>query len=92
MPNSRCTITAEISDCETPDIVMESLIHSVTPCRNVPTPRVTISEWMRKIVIKRPLIRPITAPAASAAMIDQPMPTPLLTFSTAISIEERVMV
>ena len=57
-----------------PLIVIESLSHRVTPCRNVPVPRVTISEWMRKMVMSRPLMSPTTIPIASAASTAQTMP------------------
>ncbi len=76
MPKSRSTITAFIRLGEMPLIVMESLIHRVKPCRKVPVPSVTMSEWMRKTVISSPLITPTASPIPSAARMAQPMPTP----------------
>ena len=74
-----------------PLIVIESLSHSITPWRNVPMPSVTISEWMRKTVMKRPLMKPITTPSTRAASTAQPIGKPCLTLRTATSIDDSVM-
>ena len=73
-----------------PLMVIESLIQSVMPCRNVPTPRVTISEWIRNTMMKKPLTRPVTSPMPSAARIASSIGMPRLTFRTASIIEASV--
>ncbi len=75
-----------------PLIVLESLIHSEMPWRNVPTPRVTISEWIRKTMMKKPLTSPTTAPMANEMSSAQPIGTPMLTLSTASDIDDSVIV
>ena len=49
---------------EMPLIVIESPIHRVMPCRNVPMPSVTMSEWMRKKITKKPFTIPVSRPIA----------------------------
>src|SRR5437879_746419 len=91
MPNRRVTITYRTSTGATPLIVIESLIHSVTPCKNVPTPSVTISELIRNTVMKKPFTRPTSTPAASENSMHQPIGTWYRTLRTAISIDDSVI-
>ena len=59
---------------------------------NVPTPSVTISEWDTEDRDQQAVDEADHSAASRAAAIDQPMPMPSLTFSTAIVIDESVIV
>src|SRR5207249_4506291 len=91
MPSKRVTMTYLTSTGATPLIVIESLIHRVTPCRNVPTPSVTISELIRNTVMKNPFTRPTSTPVASAISMHQPIGTWCRTLRTAITIDDSVI-